>query len=139
MVGREVIYTGGRAPALAILTDRMGEKNDVRQALASSLHIGEWRNGTLYVGVTSDLCNRVLQHREGKIAGFTRRYGIKMLVWFESHDTMDGAITREKQIKEWRRAWKIELIEKTNPNSLDLFVEACGREDLCSQQATALY
>lgn len=55
-----------------------------------------------------------------------------MLVWFESHDTMDGAITREKQIKEWRRAWKIELIEKTNPNWVDLFAEACGREDLCS-------
>jgi putative endonuclease len=87
------------------------------------------RNGTLYVGVTSDLCSRVLQHREGKMPGFTKRYGVKMLVWFEGHDTMDGAIAREKQIKEWRRAWKIELIEKTNPNWLDLFVGICGREE----------
>ncbi|MFO0991013.1 MAG: GIY-YIG nuclease family protein [Hyphomicrobiales bacterium] len=89
------------------------------------------RNGTLYVGVTSDLCSRVLPHREGQIPGFTKRYGVKLLVWLETHGTMDGAIKREKQIKEWRRAWKIKLIEETNPHWLDLIAETCGPEPLC--------
>ena len=64
------------------------------------------RNGTLYTGVTSDLVKRVWEHREGLGAGFTRRYGVKRLVYFEAHGDMYAAITREKQIKEWRRAWK---------------------------------
>jgi len=78
------------------------------------------RNGTLYLGVTSHLVQRIHQHREGLIPGFTREYGVKMLVWFEQHPTMDAAIQREKRIKKWNRAWKLELIESANPEWHDL-------------------
>jgi putative endonuclease len=84
------------------------------------------RHGTLYTGVTSDLCNRVRAHKDGSLPGFTRKYAVKTLVWYEFRDTMEAAITREKQIKEWQRAWKIELIEKLNPTWRDLFEEMCG-------------
>jgi putative endonuclease len=83
------------------------------------------RNGTLYIGVTSNLCNRIAEHRHGMIAGFTQKYGVKILVWFQNFDSMEEAITREKQMKEWKRAWKIELIEKSNPDWHDLFEETC--------------
>ncbi|MBN8999710.1 MAG: GIY-YIG nuclease family protein [Rhizobiales bacterium] len=79
------------------------------------------RHGTLYVGVTSDIAARAWQHREGLVEGFTKRYGIKTLVYFEMHDTMESAIAREKQIKEWRRDWKIRLIEENNPEWSDLY------------------
>jgi len=79
------------------------------------------RNGTLYTGVTSDLPGRVWQHRNGAIEGFSKRYGCKILVWYEVHGTMEAAITREKQIKEWQRAWKLRLIEESNPNWDDLY------------------
>src|SRR5690349_13366508 len=78
------------------------------------------RNGTLYIGVTSNLLARVHQHRCGLIPAFTRDYAIKLLVWFEQHATMDSAITREKRIKKWNRAWKLELIEAENPEWRDL-------------------
>jgi putative endonuclease len=78
------------------------------------------RHGTLYIGVTSNLLARVVQHREGLIPGFTRRYGVKRLVWYEAHDTMEAAIQREKRLKEWRRAWKIQLIEAHNEYWADL-------------------
>jgi putative endonuclease len=84
------------------------------------------RHGTLYCGVTSDLCSRVVQHKDGAIQGFTKKYGIKSLVWFEYHPAMEAAISREKQIKEWQRGWKIELIEKMNATWRDLFEETCG-------------
>src|SRR6266545_6907651 len=83
------------------------------------------RYGTLYTGVTSDLCSRIQQHKHDLFPGFTKKYGIKLLVWFEYHGTMEAAITREKNIKEWRRAWKITLIEETNPHWLDLFAQVC--------------
>ena len=79
------------------------------------------RNGTLYIGVTSDLPKRIWQHRTGLVAGLTQRYGVHRLVHFEAHASMQNAILREKQIKEWRRAWKIELIERYNPQWVDLF------------------
>jgi len=79
------------------------------------------RNGTLYLGVTSDLVKRVHEHRTGVLPGFTSRYGCKNLVWFEMHDRVDDAIRREKQMKEWRRAWKLRAIEATNPDWNDLF------------------
>lgn len=79
------------------------------------------RNGTLYAGVTSDVATRVWQHRNGEVEGFSRRYGVSRLVYYEFHDTMDAAITREKQIKKWRRSWKIELIEASNPEWNDLY------------------
>lgn len=87
------------------------------------------RNGTLYVGVTSDLMSRIHQHREGLLPGFTRDYGVKMLVWYETHVTMEEAILREKRIKKWNRAWKLELIEASNPNWHDL-AESLGFRSL---------
>ncbi|MCR6645929.1 MAG: GIY-YIG nuclease family protein [Terricaulis sp.] len=79
------------------------------------------RNGTLYLGVTSNLIQRVCQHKEGAIDGFSKRYGCVRLVWFEAHTEMSAAIAREKDIKKWRRAWKLNLIERTNPQWRDLF------------------
>jgi putative endonuclease len=87
------------------------------------------RNGTLYVGVTSELVSRVAKHRSGQIRGFTAKYGVKMLVWFEMHATMDSAITREKRIKKWNRAWKLQLIEAENAGWRDL-AEDLGFEPL---------
>jgi putative endonuclease len=80
------------------------------------------RNGTLYVGVTSDLIRRVWWHKLRQLDGFTKEHGIKLLVWFEPHAMMESAIAREKAIKEWKRSWKIALIEKTNPYWRDLYV-----------------
>jgi putative endonuclease len=80
------------------------------------------RHGTLYTGVTSDLLARLYQHREGETGGFTSRYGVHRLVWFEMADTMEAAITREKQIKKWNRDWKLRLIEETNPEWVDLAI-----------------
>ncbi len=78
------------------------------------------RNGTIYIGVTSQIMARIHQHREGAIPGFTRKHGIKLLVWFEQHATMESAILREKRIKKWERPWKLELIEAANPDWRDL-------------------
>lgn len=80
------------------------------------------RNGTLYVGVTSDLARRAYEHREGLIKGFTSRYGVTMLVWYDHFPTADEAISFEKRLKRWRRSWKLELIEKMNPQWLDLYL-----------------
>ena len=80
------------------------------------------RNGTLYVGVTGDLIKRIHEHKTGLIDGFTKRYKTHSLVYFEQHETMDNAITREKQIKKWNRKWKLELIEASNPEWQDLYV-----------------
>jgi putative endonuclease len=77
-------------------------------------------NGSLYVGVTTDLPKRVWEHKSGTIAGFTKRYGIGNLVYFEGHDDIAAAIQREKTIKAWRRAWKVRLIVKDNPDWADL-------------------
>jgi putative endonuclease len=79
------------------------------------------RNGTLYVGVTSNLVRRVSQHKNGSLSGFTERYAVKRLLWYELHGTMESAISREKRIKNWKRAWKLELIEKNNPEWRDLY------------------
>ncbi|MBB3910987.1 GIY-YIG nuclease family protein [Sphingomonas desiccabilis] len=73
------------------------------------------RNGTLYVGVTSNLMGRLHQHRSGFLPGFTNRYGVKRLVWYEVAETIPDAIAREKQLKAWRRDWKVALIERENP------------------------
>jgi putative endonuclease len=84
------------------------------------------RHGTLYVGVTGDLVRRVFEHRSGLVEGFSRKYGVKTLVWFETTESIEAAIVREKQIKKWHRAWKIELIERSNPTWRDLFPEITG-------------
>ena len=81
------------------------------------------RNGTLYIGVTSDLSRRIWQHKESVVDGFTRRYAVRRLVWYEVHECAESAISREKQIKKWNRAWKIRLIEERNPYWNDLFVD----------------
>jgi putative endonuclease len=81
------------------------------------------RNGTLYVGVTSDLARRVWEHRSNAVPGFVRDYGVYRLVFAEVHESMAEAILREKRIKKWRRAWKVALIEKDNPQWRDLYDE----------------
>ena len=79
------------------------------------------RNGTLYIGVTSDLVQRIWQHKNDAVEGFTEKYGVHSLVYFELLDDMLNAITREKQLKKWNRAWKLVLIEKPNPTWQDLW------------------
>ncbi|HEV2111213.1 MAG TPA: GIY-YIG nuclease family protein [Gammaproteobacteria bacterium] len=81
------------------------------------------KNGTLYTGVTSDLVKRIWEHKNGSTEGFTKKYDIHTLVWYEQHETMESAISREKTIKKWRRAWKLELIEESNPEWRDLYPE----------------
>ena len=81
------------------------------------------RNGTLYVGMTDDLVKRIWMHKEEVLPGFTKEYGVKLLVWYEVHESRESAFTRERQIKRWNRAWKLEMIEKTNPSWRDLFEE----------------
>jgi len=79
------------------------------------------RNGTLYIGVTSNLPQRIWQHKNNQLEGFNKKYNVKKLVYFEQHDTAESAITREKQIKKWKRDWKLKLIEKNNPQWKDLY------------------
>jgi putative endonuclease len=86
------------------------------------------RNGTLYVGVTSNLVKRVWEHRNHVVDGYTKKHGVTQLVWYEMHDTMEAAISHEKRIKKWRRDWKLELIEKTNPCWNDLWPQITGSE-----------
>lgn len=84
------------------------------------------RNGTLYVGVTSDLIQRVWQHKSQLVEGFTKKYGVDRLVWYEIHSSMESAIRREKAIKEWKRAWKLALIEEANSEWRDLYTDLAG-------------
>jgi len=79
------------------------------------------RNGTLYTGVTSDLAKRVWEHKIDLVEGFTKRYRSHSLVWYELHENMESAIVREKRIKEWKREWKLQLIESVNPDWQDLY------------------
>ncbi len=81
------------------------------------------RNGTLYIRVTSNLMQRIAQHRGGTLGGFSVKYGTRLLVWFEQHSTMENAIVREKRLKKWLRAWKLELIELENPTWRDLAMD----------------
>ncbi|THV25441.1 GIY-YIG nuclease family protein [Peteryoungia ipomoeae] len=81
------------------------------------------KRGTLYIGVTSDLSQRIYEHREGQTPGFASKYGCRQLVWYEDHDRIGTAIQREKSLKRWYRQWKIELIEGFNPDWRDLYCE----------------
>jgi len=92
----------------------MWEKHPAVYILASK------RNGTLYTGVTSDLARRVWEHKSDLVEGFTQKYGVHMLVYYEWHDDMRSAIIREKQIEKWNRTWKLRLIERENPEWRDL-------------------
>lgn len=80
-------------------------------------------NGTIYLGVTSNIAQRAYQHREGMVEGFSKKHGCTLLVWYEQHDDIQGARVREYQMKSWKRAWKLRLIEKANPAWRDLFDE----------------
>ncbi len=82
------------------------------------------RNGTLYIGHTDDLHRRVSEHKAHHFPGFTAKYDVTMLVWFEEHDSREAAFTRERQMKSWRRVWKLELIEHSNPDWRDLFADS---------------
>ena len=93
----------------------MKEKQPAVYILASK------RNGTLYTGVTSDLAKRVWQHKDSIVDGFSKQYSVHILVWYETHSTMESAINREKRIKKWNRKWKMDLIEKINPDWEDLY------------------
>jgi putative endonuclease len=84
------------------------------------------KDGVLYIGVTSDLVKRSWEHKNNVVEGFTRKYNVHRLVWYETHETMLTAIQREKQIKKWNRDWKIKLIEKENPEWCDLYTEILG-------------
>ena len=99
----------------AVLSSITMDKKPAVYILASD------RNGTLYVGVTTNLVKRVWEHREGIADGFTKKYSIHKLVYFEQFNDMDNAITREKRLKKWRRSWKLKLIEENNPNWNDLW------------------
>jgi putative endonuclease len=83
-------------------------------------------NGVLYIGVSGDLNQRMAEHDQALIEGFTKRYGVKLLVYYEFHDTFDAAIRRESQLKKWRRAWKVRLIEGMNPQWANLFDPRTG-------------
>lgn len=84
------------------------------------------RNGTLYIGVTSDLVRRAYEHRHELADGFTKKYGVHLLVWYDQHGSMEAAIVREKQLKKWHRAWKLRLIESIIPGWCDLWSEVAG-------------
>ena len=98
----------------------MEEKQPAVYILASG------RNGTLYVGVTSDLVKRIGQHKHHLVEGFTADYGVDTLVWYEQHGSMEQAILREKRLKKWERPWKLRLIEESNPEWRDLWEEILG-------------
>ena len=83
------------------------------------------RNGTLYIGITSDLTKRLYEHKNDLVDAFTKKYNVHNLVWYEIHESAESAITREKQIKKWKRAWKLELIEQGNPEWNDLYESIC--------------
>ena len=87
----------------------------------TGLKLASKRNGALYVGVASDLRKRVREHKNDLVEGFTKRYHVHLLVWYELHETMDSAILREKRMKEWRRVWKLRMIESDNPAWKDLY------------------
>jgi len=91
------------------------ESRMTRKKLPCVYLLASKRNGTLYVGVTSDLVKRVWEHKDDLVEGFTSKYSVHLLVYYEMHEDMLGAITREKQIKKWNRSWKLKLIERDNP------------------------
>ena len=100
---------------------RSTQRRSARERTPCVYILASKRNGTLYIGVTSDLVRRVWEHRNGLVAGFSQRHRTHLLVWFERHETMESAIVREKRLKEWKRGWKLELIEAENPAWRDLY------------------
>jgi len=107
-----------------VIPAKAGIKLSMKQPCVYIMASG-W-DGTLYVGVTSDLIKRVWEHKNDMIEGFTKRYRVHSLVWFEQHEGMESAILREKAIKEWKRAWKVQLVEEFNPKWQDLYDTLLG-------------
>jgi len=99
---------------------------DTYNVLIAVYMMASGRHGTLYIGVTSQLPSRIAQHREGRIQGFTKKYNVKRLVWYELHERMAAAIQREKSLKKYPREWKINLIESDNPHWDDLYPALVG-------------
>ena len=99
----------------------MRESRKMRERSPCVYILASQRNGTLYIGVTSDLVKRVWEHKNDLVDGFTKKYGVHQLMYFEMHEDMASAIQREKQLKKWNRDWKIDLIEKDNPEWRDLY------------------
>ena len=96
----------------------------MREELQAAVYIlASKRNGTLYIGVTSNLYSRISSNKLGEVQDFTQKYNVKMLVWFKYFETIELSIAEEKRLKEWQRKWKLEMIEKTNPEWRDLFAE----------------
>ncbi|HEX5961910.1 MAG TPA: GIY-YIG nuclease family protein [Rhodanobacteraceae bacterium] len=93
----------------------------MRERMPCVYMLASQRNGTLYIGVTSNLIKRVWEHKHNVVEGFTKEYRVHALVWYEMHETMESAIAREKAMKEWKRAWKIRRIEEVNPEWKDLY------------------
>ena len=89
------------------------------------------RNGTLYIGMTNNLIKRIFEHKNGLIDGFTKKYSVHNLVYYERHNDLHSATAREKRMKKWKRQWKIDLIEKDNPQWLDLYQEIVAQMDSC--------
>src|SRR5579864_8828481 len=112
----------GLDPAISIAVATHQSASQARPIMGGWVYfMTNRRNGVLYVGVTSDLAKRAWEHREGVVVGFTRRYRLKRLVYAERHDDIRAAIQREKNLKHWPRAWKVELIEAQNPDWVDLY------------------
>jgi len=108
-------------PAPSIFLDEM-ERRTMQKKFTVYI-LASKRNGTLYIGVTSDLIKRVWEHKNHLVEGFTKKYGVDRLVYHETHETAESAIAREKKMKKWNRDWKIRLIEKDNPDWHDLYEE----------------
>ena len=121
---------GGQGPAIRGISANLGTESFRRKPESRIASVDKQpavyilaskRNGTLYIGVTSGLVKRIWEHKNGVVEGFTKRYNVHQLVWYELHESMESAINREKQLKEWKRKWKLELIESSNPNWQDLY------------------
>lgn len=97
------------------------EKDDAVNRQPAVYILASKRKGTLYIGVTSDLVKRIWEHRNNMVGGVTKRYGVHHLVWYELHENIESAIQREKGLKEWKRVWRLKLIERTNPDWQDLY------------------
>ena len=111
----------GHISWLFVIPAKAGIQRDAVNKQPAVYILANKRNGTLYVGVTSNLVQRMWEHKNNMVEGFTKRYMVKQLVWYELHESMESAIMREKRIKNWKRAWKLELIESKNPDWLDLY------------------
>ena len=114
-------FYNGHISWLFVIPAKAGIQRDAMNKQPAVYILANKRNGTLYVGVTSDLVKRIWEHKNNIVEGFTKDYNVHQLVWYELHESMESAIIREKRLKDWKRAWKLELIEGKNPDWLDLY------------------